>query len=91
MWPAIDKGYIGKHLLKYWQEFRRLCFYDEHGEKWENPVHLLGYSTDLAGFSLSAAVHLMTPSEENVKNGVLHLDLGLEDEKFLAPPCYYLP
>ena len=91
MWPAIDKGYTGKHLLKYWQELRRLCFYDEHGEKRENPVHLLGYSTDSAGFSLSAAVHLMTPSEEDVKNGVLHLGLGLEDEKFLAPYYWFLP
>ena len=54
MWPTIDKGYTGKHLLNYWQELRRLCWYDEKGEKRESPIHLLGYSTDSAGFSLSA-------------------------------------
>ena len=57
------------------------------GEVREEPIHLLGYSTDSAGFSLSAAVHLMTPRAEDIANGVHYLGLGVEDEKFLAP--YY--
>lgn len=24
LWPTIDKGYTGKHLLNYWQQLRRL-------------------------------------------------------------------
>ena len=91
MWPTIDKGYTGKHLLNYWQQLRRLCFYDEKGKKRDNPIHLMGYSTDSAGFSLSAAVQLMTPSEEDIKGGVLYLGLGLQDEKFLAPYYWFLP
>ena len=90
MWPTIDKGYTGKHLLNYWQELRRLCFY-ENGEKRKNPIHLLGYSTDSAGFSLSAAVQMMTPNLENIQNGVLYLGLGLEEERFLAPYYWFLP
>ena len=90
MWPTIEKGYTGKHLLNYWQELRRLCFY-ENGEKRKNPIHLLGYSTDSAGFSLSAAVQMMTPNLENINNGVLYLGLGLQDERFLAPYYWFLP
>ena len=52
---------------------------------------MLGYSTDSAGFSLSAAVHMMTPRTEDIENGVHHLGLGLEDEKFLAPYYWFLP
>ena len=70
LWPTIDKGYTGKHLLNYWQQLRRLCYYNEKGEVREEPIHLLGYSTDSAGFSLSAAVHLMTPRAEDISNGV---------------------
>ena len=91
MWPTIDRGYTGKHLLNYWQHLRRLCFYDEKRDKRDNPIHLLGYSTDSAGFSLSAAVHIMTPNKEDIDNGVFHLGLGLEDEKFLAPYYSFLP
>lgn len=61
------------------------------GEVQEEPIHLLGYSTDSAGFSLSAAVHLMTPRAEDIANGVRYLGLGVEDEKFLAPYYWFLP
>ena len=91
LWPTIDKGYTGKHLLNYWQQLRRLCYYDEKGQVRKEPIHLLGYSTDSAGFSPSAAVHLMTPRAEDIDNGVYHLGLGVEDEKFLAPYYSFLP
>ena len=91
LWPTIDKGYTGKHLLNYWHQLRRLCYYNETGDVREEPIHLLGYSTDSAGFSLSAAVHLMTPRAEDIANGVLYLGLGVEDEKFLAPYYWFLP
>ena len=42
LWPVIDKGYTGKHLLNYWQQLRRLCYYNEKGEVREEPIHLLG-------------------------------------------------
>ena len=91
LWPTIDKGYTGKHLLNYWQQLWRLCFYDEKEEVRKEPIHLLGYSTDSAGFSLSAAIHLMTLHAEDIANGVHHLGLGVEDEKFLAPYYWFLP
>ena len=91
LWPTIDKGYTGKHLLNYWQQLRRLCYYDENGVARKDPIHLLGYSTDSAGFSLSAAVHMMTPRTEDIENGIHHLGLGVEDEKFLAPYYWFLP
>ncbi|KAL9977299.1 hypothetical protein ACROYT_G014689 [Oculina patagonica] len=91
LWPTKDKGYTGKHLLNYWQELRRLCYYNEKGEVREEPIHLLGYSTDSAGFSLSAAVHLMTPRAEDIANGVRYLGLGVEDEKFMSPYYWFLP
>ena len=88
---TIDKGYTGKHLLNYWQQLWRLCYYNEKGEVREEPIHLLGYSTDSAGFSVSAAVHLMTPCAEDTSNGVFYLGLDVEDEKFLAPYYWFLP
>ena len=57
----------------------------------KEPIHLLGYSTDSAGFSLSAAVHLMTPRAEETSNGLYYLGLGVDDEKFLAPYYWFLP
>ena len=57
----------------------------------KEPIHLLGYSTDSAGFSLSAAAHLMTPRAEETSNGLYYLGLGVDDEKFLAPYYWFLP
>lgn len=34
---------------------------------------------------------MMTPNLENIKNGVLYLGLGLEEEMFLAPYYWFLP
>ena len=56
-----------------------MCYYDEIGVVRRDPIHLLGYSTDSAGFSLSAAVHTMTPRTEDIENGVHHFGLGVED------------
>lgn len=53
--------------------------------------NLVGYSTDSAGFSLSAAIHLMSPSHEEINEGVIYLGLGLDDECYLAPYYWYLP
>lgn len=91
LWPTIEKGYTGKHRLNYWQKLRRLCYYNEMGEVQEEPIHLLDYSTDSTGFSLSAAVHLMTLHAEDIANGVCYLGLSVEDEKFLAPYYWLLP
>ena len=57
----------------------------------KEPIHLLGYSTDSAGFCLSAAAHLMTPRAEETSNGLYHLGLGVDDEKFLALYYWFLP
>ena len=91
LWPTIDKWYTRKHLLNYWQQLWKLCYYNEKGEVQQEPIHRLGYSTDSDGFSLSAAVHLMTPRAEDIFNGVHYLGLGVEDEKFLAPFYWFLP
>ena len=64
---------------------------DEKGEMREEPIHLLGYSTDSAGFSLSAAAHLMTLRAQETSNGLYSLGLGVDDEKFLAPYYWFLP
>ena len=79
LWPTIDKRYTGKHLLNCWQHLWRMCYYNEIGVVRRDPIHLLGYSTDSAGFSLSAAVHTMTPRIEDIENGVHHFGLGVED------------
>lgn len=90
LWPTIDKGYTRKHLLNYWQQLWRLCYYNENREVRKEPIHLLGYSNDSARFSLSTAVHLMTPRAEDIANGVRYLGLGVEDEKFRAPYYWFL-
>ena len=57
MWPIQDKGYKAVHLLKYWEPLRKVCYYDDSGAIHKNPLNLIGYCTDSAGFSLSAAIH----------------------------------
>ena len=32
MWPEPNKGYKAEHLLLYWENLRRNCFYDENGK-----------------------------------------------------------
>ena len=91
LWPTIDKGYTGKHLLNYWQQLRRLCCYDEKGEMQKEPIYLLGYFTGSAGFSLSAAAHLMTPRAGETSNGLYYLGLGVDNKKFLSPCYWFLP
>ena len=53
----------------------------------KEPIHPLGYSTDSAGFSLSAVVHLMTARAEETSSGLYYLGLGVDDEKI---PCSIL-
>ncbi|CAH3166934.1 unnamed protein product, partial [Porites evermanni] len=48
-------------------------------------------STDSAGFSLSALVTLMTPTEATVKEGIMYLGLCIPDERFVAPYFWSLP
>lgn len=91
MWPTPDSGYKAQHLLKYWEHLRFLAFYDENGKPRQLPINLMGFSTDAAGFSLSAAIHLMTPSYNEVSKGVVFLGLGESDERFLAPYFWSLP
>ena len=91
MWPTPDKGYKACHLLKYWENLRRLCFYTESGDVRGIPVNLLTYSTDSAGFSLSAANKLMKPTRQEVEDGVVFLGLGVDGERYLAPYYWNLP
>lgn len=66
MWPNPDRGYRAKHLLEYWAALRRGCYYDKLGKIRKTPINLMGYSTDSAGFSLAAAIQLMTPTGEEI-------------------------
>ena len=91
MWPCPDRGYKAKHLLKYWEALRKACYYDSSGAVRKIPLNLVGYSTDSAGFSLAAAIQLMTPTEEEIKEGVLYLGLGIDEEEFVSPYYWYLP
>ena len=91
MWPERNKGYKACHLLKYWENLRHNCFYDHEGKPRASPIRLVGYSTDSAGFSLAAAVQMMTPTLPEVKAGVHFLGLGTEDERYCAPYYWFLP
>ena len=71
MWPTPNKGYSGTHLLKIWSKARQVCA--------ANNVNLIGHSVDSAGFSLSASVQLMTPTESAVAEGINYLGLGVPD------------
>ena len=51
----------------------------------EKKVNLIGHSTDSAGFSLSASIQLMTPTEATAARGIQYLGLGISDERFVAP------
>ena len=85
MWPEPNKGYKACHLLKYWENLRYNCFYDDKGKPRASPIQLVEYSTDSAGFSLAAAVQMMTPTLPEVEAGIHFLGLGTEDERFHAP------
>ena len=67
IWPTPNKGFNGQHLLKIWEKVRRDC-----AER-ENPLMLIGHSTDSAGFSLSALVTLMSPTQSTVANGIFFI------------------
>ena len=70
---------------------RKVCYYTEAGHVRKDPINPLTYSTDSAGFSLSAANKLMTPTKEEVEDGVIFLGLGIEGERYLAPYYWHLP
>ena len=91
IWPTPDKGYNAYNVLKYWEHLRRLCFYTETGDVRDTPINLLTYSTDSAGFSLSAANKLMKPTKQEVEDGVVFLGLGGDGERYLAPYYWNLP
>lgn len=52
---------------------------------------MVGYSTDSAGFSLAAAIQLMTPTQDEIEEGVLYLGLCIDEEEFVSPYYWYLP
>lgn len=83
MWPTPNSGYGGSHLLKIWRKVIQHCA--------ANNVNLVGHSVDSAGFSLSASVQLMTPTESAVAEGINYLGLDVPDEKFVAPYFWKLP
>lgn len=91
MWPNPDRGYKAQHLLQYWAALRRACYYDNEGNVRKTPINLIGYSTDSAGFSLAAAIQLMTPTEEEIKEGIQYLALGIDEEEFASPYYWHLP
>ena len=91
IWPTPNSGYKSKHLLKFLERLRWLCFYKENGSPRKIPLALLGFSTDSAGFSLHASVTSMTPTELHVKEGVFFLRLGIPEERFAAPYYSNLP
>lgn len=83
MWPTPNSGYGGYQLLKIWRKVI---------QHWAaNNVNLVGHSVDSAGFSLSASVQLMTPTEFAVAEGINYLGLDVPDEKFVAPYFWKLP
>lgn len=85
MWPTPSKGYSGRHLLNIWEKVRQDC------AKRETPLKLVGHSADSTGFSLSALVTLMTPTQSTVANGIFYLGLCIPDEKYVAPYFWSLP
>ena len=87
MWPVPSHGMTAKCLLKIWAKIRYMCYYTKDNQKRSNPIRLMGHSTDAAGFSLSAAILLMTPNAAHLKNKVKFLNLGVPGERFVAP--YY--
>ena len=91
LWPTVDKGYKADHLLRYWEKLRNLCYYTESGNVRQVPINLLTYSTDSAGFSLSAANKLMKPTKQEVEDGIVFLRLGVEGERFVTPYYWHLP
>lgn len=90
MCPTPDRGYTAKHLL-YWERLRKACYYDSTGNVRKTPLNLIGYSNDSAGFSLAAAVQLLTPTAYEIQNGVLCLGLGIDEEMFVSPYYWHLP
>jgi len=70
---------------------RKVSYYDDSGAVRKIPLNLIGYFTDLAGFSLSAAIHLMTPSPQEINKGVVYLGLGIDKGCYLLPYYWFLP
>ena len=91
MWPNPDRGYQAKNLLEYWAALRRYCYRDELGNIRKTPINLIVYSTDSAGFSLAAAIQLMTPTGEEINEGIQYLALGVDDEEFASQYYWYFP
>ena len=91
MWPSPDPAYKAQHLLQYWEALRQACYYDSSGNLRKIPINLIGYSTDSAGFSLASAIQLMTPTEEEIEEGIQYLALGIDEEEFASPYYWHLP
>jgi len=76
LWPTPNTGYKSIHLLKYLEHLRRLANFKPSGCLRKNPLNLMGFSTDSAGFSLAASLISMTPSESQVQAGYLFSEAG---------------
>lgn len=76
LWP--------NRLLKYCEMLRKLCYFTDSGDDRENPINLLTYSTNSAGFSLPAANKLMMRTKEEVEYGVNISRIG---HRRGTPPC----
>ena len=88
--PMKPKGCKGQHILKFWQKVRYHAAF-KNGKPRKTILNVVTYSSDAASFSLSAGIRMMTPHEEDVKNGVKYLSLGLPDELHFAPYYWCLP
>ena len=91
MRPNHDRGYKAHHLLLYWECLRKACYFDSTRNVRKTPINLIGYSTDSTGFSLAAAIQLMTPTEEEITEGIQYLALGTDDEEFASLYYWHLP
>uniref|UniRef100_A0A7M5TTT6 Uncharacterized protein n=1 Tax=Clytia hemisphaerica TaxID=252671 RepID=A0A7M5TTT6_9CNID len=91
VWPTPNSGYCGPHLLKIWDVIRTKSFLNEDNSLKINPLNLIGHSTDSAGFQLAAALSLMSPNKEAMKEGVKYLTLGIGESCYASPYFGPLP
>jgi len=91
IWPTPNRGYNAESMLKIWDKVRYHCFIDENKKFRENPILLMGHSSDSAGFQLSAASCLMTPCKKLMDLGVKYLTLGIGETVYAAPYLSDLP
>lgn len=56
IWLCSDRGYKVKYFLKYWEVFRKVCYYDSFGVVLKVSLNLVGYFIDFVGFFLVVVI-----------------------------------